>query len=162
VQPQIASEPNNAAHLVRSFGKSDIPHVMLPLVAAAPGQPFTSFTLLPTERTGPSREKDPSASAGDAVRSRGATLTGKKTGLWLLHLSFSGITAHLASYFCSMFASKLRAQRKPVPCVCSANPPRPRADAVMSANGLCHDPPRIDRTTPLLSGPWGFLEGACW
>lgn len=64
-------------------------------------------------------------------------------------------------YFCWPSPSSPRAQRKPVPWVCSANPPRPLADVVMSASGLCHEPPRIERTTPFLSGPCGFRSGAC-
>ena len=54
-----------------------------------------------------------------------------------------------------------RAQRKPVPWVWSANPPRPRATVVRSAAGLCQEPPRMDRTTPFLLGPCGFRSGAC-
>ena len=64
-------------------------------------------------------------------------------------------------YFGWIWPSRPRAQRKPVPWVCKANPPRPRAVVVISEIGLCQDPPRIDRTTPFLSGPCGFRPGAC-
>lgn len=110
--------------------------------------------LLSTEGTGPSRGKDPSASAGGAVRSPGATRSEKEDrppDACKDRSASSHPTCRL--YFCWASPSRLRAQRKPVPCVCSAKPPRPRADAVMSANGLCQEPPRIDRTTPFLSGP---------
>lgn len=78
--------------------------------------------------------------------------------------SLSGsVPARLRSHIHSRGrVSRLRTQRNPVPWVCKANPPRPRADAVISDAGLCQDPPRIDRTTPFLSGPCGFRLGACW
>lgn len=64
-------------------------------------------------------------------------------------------------YFCWPSPSSPRAQRKPVPWVWSANPPRPLPDVVISASGLCQEPPRIERTTPFLSGPCGLRSGAC-
>ena len=64
-------------------------------------------------------------------------------------------------YFWLISSPGLRAQRNPVPCVCRANPPRPLADVVISATGLCQDPPRIDRTTPFFAGPIGFMFEAC-
>jgi hypothetical protein len=118
--------------------------------------------LLPTKETGLSRWRGLSTSAGGAVRSRGAPKRGEETGLrlsavviWSHHITVSTV------YFCWVWPSRPRAQRKPVPWVCRANPPRPRAVVVMSEIGLCQDPPRIDRTTPFLSGPWGFRSGAC-
>lgn len=113
-----------------------------------------------TKGAGLSRRKDLPTSAGDAVRSRGAPQTGKSNRPPDF-FDHHGAPSHLTCYRCRSLSSRLRTQRKPVPWVCSANPPRPRADVVMSATGLCQDPPRIDRTTPFLSGPCGFRSGAC-
>lgn len=119
----------------------------------------------PTEGTGPSGLRDLSTSARDAVRSRGATLRRKRHHSHIFSIApLIDSLAHAAPhqfYFCWPSPSSPRAQRKPVPWVCSANPPRPLAEAVMSASGLCHEPPRIERTTPFLSGPCGFRPGAC-
>lgn len=124
---------------------------------------FCNKPLVYTEETGPSRWRELSASAGDAVRSRGATLMGTRNRppcfRCAQHVSSRH---HSTAYFCWTWPSRPRTQRKPVPWVCSANPPRPRAVVVMSEIGLCQDPPRIDRTTPFLSGPCGFRSGACW
>jgi len=92
----------------------------------------------------------------------GATQTGRRSRPPYICCSHVASSYHHFVYFCWIWPSRLRAQRKPVPWVCSANPPRPRAVAVMSETGLCQDPPRIDRTTPFISGPCGFRSGACW
>ena len=119
--------------------------------------------LLLTEKMGPSGWRGPSTSARDAGGVAAPIKRGEETGLrifavviWPHRITTSTV------YFCWVWPSRPRAQRKPVPWVCRANPPRPRAVVVMSEIGLCQDPPRIERTTPFLSGPCGFRSGACW
>ena len=51
------------------------------------------------------------------------------------------------------------AHRNPIPWVFSAKPPLPRAAVLMSACGLCQDPPRMTLRMSD-SGPLGFRRGA--
>jgi len=129
-----------------------------------------SFVLVIRFHGSPSRQAPPGCREGPIylsgrrrADSRRPPRQGRDTGL---RISAVGIYAHRLTmsivYFCWDWPSTPRAQRKPVPWVCSANPPRPRAVVVMSEIGLCQDPPRIDRTTPFFSGPCGFRSGACW
>lgn len=119
--------------------------------------------LVLTEKMGPSGWRGPSTSVRDAGGVAAPLKQGEETGLRIFAVV---IWSHRIStsivYFCWVWPSRPCAQRKPVPWVCRANPPRPRAVVVMSEIGLCQDPPRIERTTPFLSGPCGFRSGACW
>ena len=118
--------------------------------------------LVLTEKISSSGWRGLSTSVRDAGGCCGATQTGRKSRPPYICCSHVASSYHHFVYFCWVWPSRPRAQRKPVPWVCSANPPRPRAVAVMSETGLCQDPPRIDRTTPFISGPCGFRSGACW
>jgi hypothetical protein len=123
----------------------------------SPAPSFLHPPLVLTEKTGPSRWRGLSTSARDAGGVAAPIKRGEETGLRIFAVViWSHRLTTSTAYFCWVWPSRPRTQRKPVPWVCKANPPRPRAVVVMSEIGLCQDPPRIDRTTPFFSGPCGF------
>ena len=124
---------------------------------------FTRLCCAPRRQTSPGCKERPIYLSGRRRAELRRHPNGEKNPTpYIFHvLLWSHCLTMSIVYFGWVWPSRPRAQRKPVPWVCKAHPPRPRAVVVISEIGLCQDPPRIDRTTPFLSGPCGFRPGAC-